>query len=360
MCIFVMLKIYMICMENKYNNERRMPAEWERQDAILMALPHSETDWSYMLPEILQCYRNIAEEITTGEAESLYVVAPDITEASQVFGGLEVKYLEIQTNDTWTRDYGAISVKNKDENVIVDFKFNGWGLKFASDKDNIVTNRMCSLNAFNARRENHLSFVLEGGSIESDGKGSILTTSECLLSVNRNGGYSKGEIENYLKTTLGASRILWLNHGYLRGDDTDSHIDTLARFVDENTIAYVKCEDTNDEHYTELSFMEQELREFRRVDGEKYKLIPLPLPDAIYDENGERLPATYANFLIMNGKVIVPTYRQPQKDEFVIDVLSNVFKDREVVGVDSVPLIKQHGSVHCATMQFPIGFINKI
>lgn len=197
-----------------------------------------------------------------------------------------------------------------------------------------------------------LDFVLEGGSLESDGHGTLLTTSECLLSEFRNPSYTKEMIEQRLKDDFGLVRVLWLNHGYLEGDDTDSHIDTLARFCDRDTIAYVRCDEPADAHFEALQQMEQELRQFRTFSGQPYRLIPLPMADAAYDDEGNRLPATYANFLIINGAVLVPTYRNPSKDELAINQLQIAFPEREILGVDCRILIEQHGSLHCVTMQY--------
>lgn len=196
-------------------------------------------------------------------------------------------------------------------------------------------------------------FVFEGGSIESNGAGVLLTTEECLLTPTRNPQFSKSEIETYLKEKFGAHTVLWLAHGFLAGDDTDSHIDTLARFVDEHTIAYVQCCDENDLHYAELQAMEHELQAFRQPNGKPYNLIALPMTPPIFDEEGERLPATYANFLIINGAVLVPVYNCATDNE-ALQILQTAFPTREIVPVDCSVLITQHGSLHCVTMQFPI------
>jgi agmatine/peptidylarginine deiminase len=182
-----------------------------------------------------------------------------------------------------------------------------------------------------------------------------MTTAECLLSVNRNEYLDRSGIEQHLKTIFGLERVLWLDNGYLAGDDTDSHVDTLARFCSEDTIAYVQCTDETDEHYDELLRMEEELKNFRQMNGNPYQLVPLPMADRVEWE-GERLPATYANFLIMNGAVLVPFYHSP-KDDQAQSILQQVFPDREVMGINCLPLIKQHGSLHCVTMQYPEGFI---
>jgi agmatine/peptidylarginine deiminase len=200
-----------------------------------------------------------------------------------------------------------------------------------------------------------LHLVLEGGSIESDGQGTILTTEECLLSPNRNDHFSKEELDATYSQIFGASRLLWLSHGFLAGDDTDSHVDTLARLCSEEAIAYVACDDPGDEHYDALTRMEQELRSFRTLGGKPYTLIPLPMADCVI-EDGQRLPATYANFLIVNGAVLLPTYDSP-KDAVARAQLQEAFPGREIVGINCLPLIKQHGSLHCVTMQFPNGFL---
>jgi len=186
--------------------------------------------------------------------------------------------------------------------------------------------------------------------VESDGKGTILTTSACLCNPNRNAGLSKLAIEKKLKVTLGATRILWLDYGYLAGDDTDSHIDTLARFVNKETIAYVKCDDKEDEHYIALEKMETQLRDFTTREGKSYTLIPLPMCEAKYDKDNKRLPATYANFLITNDALIYPTYSD-KNDKKVGEIFKKLFPDREIIPINCLKLVEQGGSLHCSTMQ---------
>ena len=343
---------------------RRMPAEWEHNGAVLIAWPHAGTDWSYMLDEVTACYIDIARAITDG-GNLLVVAAPDIAVPKRCLAGIDnarVIYCQVATNDTWARDFGPITVVDGfsssaqlhgsgGQTRLVDFCFNAWGLKFAANHDNLITSKLAAAHLFAAPVENRLGFVLEGGSIESDGAGTILTTSECLLSPNRNGDLSRGQIEDYLREALGADRFLWLDHGYLAGDDTDSHIDTLARFAPGDTIIYVKCDNRADEHYRELAAMEEQLRGFRTRNGNPYNLVALPLPDPIYDENGDRLPATYANFLITDTQVLLPVYGQKANDLLAEQILRVVFHDREIVPVDCRALIRQHGSLHCVTMQ---------
>lgn len=334
------------------------PAEWHSQSGVQLTWPHANTDWFNILDEVTQCYVTITKEIL--KREKLLIICPEEDEVLKYFSKEEQKRLivsELKSNDTWARDHGAISVFVNNKPTILDFKFNAWGLKFASNLDNQLTRALHDRDIFQPEVEyvSHLNFVLEGGSIESDGKGTILTTSECLTSPNRNQPMTLEDIEAFLKKVFGAHRILFLDHGYLAGDDTDNHVDTLARFCDEQTIAYVKCKDENDEHFDELKMMEAELKKFTTFDGKPYKLIPLPMADAVFEE-GYRLPATYANFLIINGAVLMPAYNSP-KDEEAKKQLQKAFPDREIIGIDCRPLIKQHGSLHCVTMQFPKGFL---
>ncbi len=333
---------------------RRFPAEWEKQSGVLMALPHAETDWRDILEEVWECYRNIAKSIIIDE--KLIIVAPDIEKAKIVFADIDQRniiYYAIDTNDTWARDFGGITVWDDEEPCILDFKFNAWGLKFAANYDNLITSTLHILGAFNAKYSNNLDFVLEGGSIETDGKGTILTTSECLLSKNRNGAMRKEEIERRLIDSLGVMRVLWLDNGAINGDDTDSHIDTLARFAPDNTIVYVGCNDKNDVDYEELNRMEHQLTSFSTIKGEPYRLLKLPSPTPIFDNEGHRLPATYANFLITNNQVLVPTYSQKDNDNMACSIIQSAFPNHKIVGIDCNALIKQHGSLHCVTMQFP-------
>ena len=335
-----------------------LPAEWALQSGIQLTWPHAGTDWAYMLEEVQECFVNIAREIT--RREKLLIVAPDPEDVKSLIADKvnmeNVCFLSYETNDTWARDHGAITLMDADGPSLLDFKFNGWGLKFAADKDNLITRRAVEAGVLKGSYVNRLGFVLEGGSIESDGMGTLLTTSECLLSPNRNGQMNRVEIEEYLRSVFHLEQVLWLDHGYLAGDDTDSHIDTLARFCSPDTIAYVQCTDTGDEHYEELRKMEEQLKTFRTLKGEPYQLLALPMPDKI-EEDGERLPATYTNFLIMNDIVLYPTYRQPENDVRAGEVLKGAFPNHEIIGIDCRALIKQHGSLHCVTMQYPAGVL---
>lgn len=340
--------------ENSY-----LPPEWHEQSVIQLTWPHENTDWAYMLPEVEICFFNLARQISM--RQPLLVVTPTPDELHSKFISQDINtenvfFWKCQTNDTWARDHAFITMLSKDGTPLLhDFCFNAWGLKFASNYDNQINRSLMKSGMMKGCYINKKDFVLEGGSIESDGKGTLLTTAPCLLSPNRNDTLDECMIENYLKKTFGLKRVLWLRHGFLSGDDTDSHVDTLARFCSADTIVYVSCDDQDDEHYEELYLMKEELHSFRTLDGNPYRLLPLPMPRAIYDEDGCRLPATYANFLIMNHAVLYPTYQQPDNDEKAKDILQQAFPDYAIVGIDCTPLIKQHGSLHCVTMQYPVG-----
>ena len=335
-----------------------LPAEWAPQSGIQLTWPHAGTDWAHMLTEVQACFAAIEREIA--QRELLLIVTPEPEEVKKQISATvnmqNVRFMECETNDTWARDHGAITMLDSEGTSFLDFMFNGWGLKFASDKDNLITRQAVESGFLNGRYVNRLGFVLEGGSIESDGLGTLLTTSECLLSPNRNGQMSRDEIEDYLCSVFHLKQVLWLDHGYLAGDDTDSHVDTLARLCSPDTIAYVQCTDTQDEHYEALHQMEEQLKTFRTLNGNPYRLLALPMVDKI-EEEGERLPATYANFLIMNDAVLYPTYRQSENDQRAKEVLQEAFPEYEIVGIDCRTLIKQHGSLHCVTMQYPAGVL---
>ncbi len=337
------------------------PAEWERQEGVQLTWPHETTDWHDILEEAERCFVQMAKEIAGREA--LYIVAPDVTRVRRRLEGAlsveemdNVSFFACPTNDTWARDHAFLSLLEKGtrRRKLLDFRFNGWGMKFAANEDNQINRRLYQKRLLLGDYVNCLDFVLEGGAIESDGKGTLLTTSCCLLAPNRNEPLRREEIARRLRTEFYASRVLWLEHGHLEGDDTDGHVDTLVRFAPNDTLVYCKEESQADAHYTELKAMEEELTSFRTLEGKPYKLVALPLPDAMYDEEGMRLPATYANYLPINGAVLVPVYSQPEKDERAKAVLQSVFPDREIIGVECSVLVRQHGSLHCSTMQYPL------
>lgn len=337
---------------------RRLSAEWEEQDAILLAWPHAQTDWCDKLDEVSQVYIELVRAITP--FEKVVIVSPEPEDVTSRLSDAQIELsrvdlYKIMTNDTWCRDFGPIIVQEEQKQIVLDFGFNGWGLKFAANFDNQVTRQLCEQGAL----INNImtpGLVLEGGSLESDGQGLLLTTSRCLLEANRNPHLSRSELENHLSDLLGADKILWLDHGYLAGDDTDSHIDTLARLAPGNTIVYVQCDDPHDEHFTELNAMEEQLKGFTNLAGEAFRLLPLPWPKPICDADGCRLPATYANFLVINRAVLAPVYNDPA-DTLALQTLASAFPEREIIPINCRTLIEQHGSLHCVTMQLPKGVI---
>jgi agmatine deiminase len=337
----------------------RLPAEWEEQDGVLLAWPHADSDWRDDLAAVEPVFVNIAREIS--RFERVLIVAPEISVVKEKLGkeGVDMQRVclrQMPTNDTWARDFGPITVIEDGHPVLLDFGFNGWGLKFAANFDNRITGNLASSGVFGLSEIRIPGLILEGGSIESDGTETLLTTSECLLNANRNPHLGRKAIESALEQLFGSTHFLWLENGYLAGDDTDSHIDTLARLCPDDTIVYVQCNDPLDEHFTALSAMEAELQAFRSVDGRPYRLLPLPWPKACFDESGRRLPATYANFLVINNAVLVPTY-QDQRDAAALETITQAFPHRKVIGIDCLPLILQQGSLHCVTMQIPKGVL---
>jgi agmatine/peptidylarginine deiminase len=327
---------------------------------VQLTWPHEATDWQASLSEVTCCYVEIAQAIA--ERQPLLIICHDIDAVKAELHNCKQEniYLHsLPTNDTWARDHGAITLIEDGKPVILDFRFNGWGLKFAANHDNLLTRRMYTNGLFTAdvHYRNCQHMVLEGGALESDGEGTLLTTVDCLMAPNRNDHLNKEEIEAELKKIFHLKRVLWLHYGYLEGDDTDSHVDTLARFCDPQTIAYVQCQEQGDPHFEALQKMEQELLNFKTLEGEPYRLIPLPMADIALDEEGHRLPATYANFLIINGAVLLPFYANAVKNQQAKEALEKAFPQHEIIGINCEPLIQQHGSLHCITMQYPEGVI---
>lgn len=336
----------------------RLPAEWEPQDGVLLAWPHADTDWNCCLAQVQEVYCNLIRQII--RFEQVVLVTPNLEQTGSCLAtaGIASERLTLcqtATNDTWTRDYGPITIQVNGKPVLLDFGFNGWGLKFAANYDNQVTRALKQQGVFTPA-VNTIGLILEGGSIESDGSGTLLTTSQCLLSPNRNPQLSRSELEGAMRNLFGAQRILWLEHGHLEGDDTDAHIDTLARLCPNNTIVYVACDNPTDSHYGPLHTMEQELQQLSTPEGSSYRLLGLPWPSPKYDADGNRLPASYANYLVINNAVLVPTYRDPV-DNGALAMIALAYPDREIIGVDCLPLLEQHGSLHCITMQLPQGVL---
>jgi len=324
--------------------QKRVIAEFEEQSFTQIIFPHKDTDWVEYLDEAQKCFTNIINAVR--QYQQCYVISYDVNAVKKHFDDYHnLTFIEYKTDDTWARDCSAITVEENGKRALLDFTFNGWGEKFEATKDNLMSAYLAQYYKIPMKQ---IDFVLEGGAIESNGVDTILTTSACMLNKNRNPKLNAVDITQKLKELFGAKDILYLNHGYLAGDDTDSHIDTLARFIDKDTIMYVQCRDKNDEHYKELKTMEEELQMIAKK--KNLQLIPLPMTEAIYFKK-ERLPATYANFLFVNGAVLIPFY-DTKEDKEALKIFQRTFKDKKVIPINCSVLIKQHGSLHCVSMNF--------
>ena len=336
----------------------RLPAEWEPTGAVLLAWPHGQGDWAPYLAEAQTCYQGMAAAIA--RHAPLIVLAedaPTVTAqlaAAGVPAGRATVVGEVPYDDTWIRDFGPITVLHDGRPTALDFGFNGWGLKFAAADDNRATRRLHAAGRLGRAALETVGLILEGGSIESDGAGTILTTEACLLSDNRNPHLDRSAIEGLLGRHLGATQVLWLAHGHLAGDDTDAHIDTIARLCPDDTILYVRCDDPADQHHAAFARMESELRQLHTRAGKPFRLVTLPWAAPRFCPlDGHRIPATYANILLVNGAVLVPTYREPERDAAALRAVAEACPGMTIEGVDCSALIWQHGSLHCATMQIP-------
>jgi agmatine/peptidylarginine deiminase len=348
---------------SSFKNNSRLPAEWEPQDGVILVWPHDQTDWRNMLSEIESLYLQLASAIA--QYETPLIVCRDESHLKHVKALLEKAsspqwpYLFIiaPSNDSWVRDYGPLTLYRNGEVIALDFSFNAWGGKYRCKDDRQVTQTLLSHRDIFRASTRRVPEVLEGGAIESDGKGTLLCTTSCLLSPSRNPYFSRDDYLKLFQTHFGTERILWLEHGYLPGDDTDGHIDTLARFCDPNTIAYVSAGSDQSDFSSALRRMESSLQAFRTVDQTPYRLVPLPPPPPLYDIEGERLPASYANFLIINDAVLYPIY-QADSDEAARVALASCFPDRTLIPIDCRPAVAQYGSLHCLTMQLPKGALH--
>jgi agmatine deiminase len=340
-------------------NTIRYPAEWEEQDGVLLAWPHAETDWKPYLARAQETFARIIAE-ASHHARVIVVTAnpSEVHHFLQHTNALpdRIQCCPIPSNDTWARDFGPITVYENNHPVLLDCQFNGWGGKFNAHLDNAISAKLKEHGIFGPAHLRHVHIILEGGSIETDGHGTILTTSSCNANPNRNPHMTRKDTEQALSQFLGATRILWLDHGYLAGDDTDGHIDMLARFAPHDTIIYQACDNPEDEHFAELTAMADELKRLQNLTGKPYHLIPLPWPSAQYDEDQHRLPVSYANFLILNGAVLVPIYNDPH-DSLALTLVGKAYPGRNIIGIDCSALILQHGSLHCVTMQLPKGVL---
>lgn len=332
----------------------------------MLTWPHAQSDWKDHLVETEKTYIEMTREISRREIVLLVCfdkahqmhVRHMLNDAS--VAPTNLRFACAPSNDSWSRDHAPLTIMDESTGsptaTLLDFTFNGWGNKYPAERDNAITRTLSEANIFGDTQVRSCSLVLEGGSVESDGQGTLLATTSSLLNPNRNPHLSQQSVEKELTKQLGIKRFLWLAHGHMIGDDTDGHIDTLARFCDAKTIAYTCCEDRNDEHYDSLHKMEAELQAFKATDNQPYKLVPLPLPSPIFNTEGERLPANYTNFLIINQAVLVPVYNDIN-DNIALQRLQTCFPTREIIGIDCRSLIQQFGSLHCATMQFPDGVL---
>ena len=335
-------------------DNRHFLPEWHPQWCVLLAWPHPSTDWADNLAAAESCYNQIVTAIS--QRENVLLLCHDAAHQAHICTQLSstqnVHFVQTAYNDTWARDFGFITVQKDGKALLLDFTFNAWGGKFDASLDNGVNARLLSLPLLASNTLETHSLVMEGGSLETDGQGTLLTTEICLLNPNRNPTLDKATIEEQLRASLGVERVLWLANGHLEGDDTDAHIDTLARFADAQSIIYMSCDDPHDSHYPALKAMEAELQALRQTNGEAYRLFPVPMPAAIYDDE-RRLPASYVNFLIINGAVLLPIYGDDRTDALAIAQTQAAFPNHEVIAIDCNALIAQNGSLHCVTMQIP-------
>ena len=335
----------------------RLPAEWEPQAGVLLAWPHAETDWAERLDEVEITCAALAKAIA--RFEPVLICVPDAAvraRAERLLAGVDrprCRFIDIEYDDTWLRDSGPITLADGARFVLNDFRFTGWGGKFRAARDDVLIGGLMARDLFVHAEHRRIDWALEGGAIESDGRGTILTTWRCLH--QRHPELSRGQMTRLLCDTLAAERVLWLEHGYLQGDDTDAHVDTLARFAPDDAIVFQACGDPADAHYGELAAMGDELAALRTTTGAPYRLHPLPWAQPILDD-GRRLAASYANYLIVNGAVLVPAYGDPA-DALAARVIAQAHPGREVIAVPCRPLIWQNGSLHCMTMQLPQGVL---
>ena len=335
----------------------RLPAEWEAQAGVIVAWPHAGTDWAPRLAQIESAYVALATAIA--RFEPVLICVADAAVRARATGLLtaagvdaaRVRFVEAAYDDTWLRDSGPLTLSDGSGFELVDFRFTGWGGKFEGGRDDRLIEALLARGVFRSARHRRIDWALEGGAIESDGNGTLLTTWRCLH--QRHPQMSLEEMDAQLLDAFGASRVLWLQYGYLEGDDTDAHIDTLARFAPDDAIVFQTCDDPADPHYDELARMHEEIARLRTVDGQPYRLFPLPWARAIVDE-GRRLASSYANYLVVNDAVLMPAYGGATDAE-AAKVIAAAHPGRQIVPVDARALIWQNGSVHCLTMQVPAG-----
>ncbi|WP_447968934.1 agmatine deiminase family protein [Nitrospira sp. M1] len=342
----------------------RMPAEWEPHEATWIGWPHNATDWPGKMSTISWVYGEIVRKIANGEI--VRILVNDKTHEHKAKRVLErvgvplsmIEFFRIPTNRGWTRDFGPIVVKSSEptsERCIARFQFNAWANYPDWQKDNRVPERLGSKLNMAVSLVEHFGrrVVLEGGSIDVNGRGTLLTTEECLLDEQvqvRNPGFGKHDYEQVFHDALGVSNVVWLGKG-IAGDDTHGHVDDLCRFVNRNTVVVCQESNTHDENYYPLAENRERLAGMKLEDGSSVDVVSLPMPFPLYFE-GRRLPASYANFYISNAAVLVPTFNDPH-DRVALGILGDLYPDRPVVGVHAVDLVWGFGTIHCLTQQQP-------
>ena len=337
----------------------RLPAEWEPQAGVVIAWPHGDTDWGPRLPRIERAYVGLAAAIARFEPVLVCVADSVIRErALRLLGDsgtdpARLRFVEVAYDDTWLRDSGPLSLVGASGFRLLDFRFTGWGGKFEGSRDDRLVEALAARGVFRAAERRRIDWALEGGAIEVDGNGTLLTTWRCLH--QRHPQMSREQMTAILLDAFSVERVLWLEHGYLEGDDTDAHIDTLARYAPGGAIVFQTCDDPADPHHAELARMRDEIAGLRDADGKPHRLHPLPWARPIVDEK-RRLASSYANYLVVNGGVVMPSYGDPADVE-AARVIGAAHPGREVVMVDARELIWQNGSVHCLTMQLPAGLL---
>lgn len=338
---------------------RRWPAEWEPQDAVWLSWPHRKDFWQGNLERMHLVFGKVAAaiapaaEVRINAPASIHGVIKGVLEGEGVDAS-RFRCYDHPTDDVWCRDHGAVFVLDKADGRLIatDWQFNSWGGKFAPwDSDNRIPELMAE--AVGAPRVSS-GMILEGGAIEGNGNGVLITTEAVMLNPNRNPQMSKGEMEDEMRRMLGVTDIFWLGRG-IEGDDTDGHIDDMVRFVREDAVVSIVEEDSDSPNYAILAENNERLQDLRTVAGSRVEAIPLPMPDLIrLDEwRLEYLPASYANFLIVNDRVVVPVFHQPRNDDRALGILREVFPGREVVGVDARMLVVEGGGIHCISQQQP-------
>lgn len=336
----------------------RMPAEWAPHRGTWLSWPHREESWPGKFGPVPGVFAEIVRHLAPREEVHINVRdagfeagVRDLLRRAGV-GDANVCFHHNPTNDAWCRDHGPCFIQRPGpggtEQAVVDWGYNAWGGKYPPfDADDVIPTRVAAEYGLPVYQP---GIVMEGGSLDVNGRGTLLTTESCLLNPNRNPGLSKGEIERYLRDYLGVTRILWLGDG-IEGDDTDGHVDDLTRFVDETTVVTVVEADPRDPNHAPLEENHRRLTRMTDQDGQPLRVITLPMPPAMHHD-GQRLPASYANFYIGNGVVLLPAYHPPT-DEIARATLQACFPTREVLPVDSVDLVWGLGSFHCVTQQWP-------